>query len=115
MSAHDDAEAVLADFVPLGNDDPRAQALAEAVAAHVAERERVQLEPLVDELVSAEPGDASGVARPGDVLVLTCDAHITAGQADMLRLELIKRLPGIGDVVLIPATLTAIYRGGGPP
>lgn len=111
MSDHDDAQAVLGDFVPLGNDDPRVQAFTDAVAAHVAERDT---SVVLDELV-AEPCDASGVVRPGDVLVLTCDPHVTAGQADMVRLELLKRLPGIGDVVLVPATLAAIYRGGGSP
>jgi hypothetical protein len=118
VSAEDDAEAVLAGFVPLGPDAPQAQALGQSVAADiiaraVAEREHEIEGQLLEGCVA---GDATGVARPGDVLIVSAPEQITPEQARELKAGLINRLPGIADVIVMPGLrVEGIYRGGSPP
>jgi len=132
MSAADDAAAALAGFVPLGEETPQAQALGAAVAAEVAARPGPagQVDPAVlAELRAraADPlpefldsgcvtADATGVARPGDVLIVGGPAQLTPEQAHQLREQLMRKLPGIANVLVLPGlTVEGIYRGGSPP
>lgn len=131
MSAADDAQAILDGVVPLGDDHPAAQALGDAVRDHIAARpprspvpQPLTLDqlralehasqPLV-ELRDATAAEASGIARPGDVLVLSYDgAGYHPDQVAELRDQLLARLPGLADVVIVPFRLEAIYRGDTP-
>jgi len=56
--------------------------------------------------------DATGIAHPGDVLVFstTGEHGLTQAMVDRVKKHLLDRLPGIADVVIVPLTLTAIYR-----
>lgn len=124
MSAEDDAAAVLAQVVPIGDDNPHAQALYEAVAADIAARplrvERIEgIEPCPEftgttELIEVGPIDATGVARPGDTLIFGTRVPITAETAERIRAALVERLPGCDVLVVGDLTLEGIYRGGNP-
>lgn len=112
MSDDDEAMAVLADVVPLGPDHPNTVALGEAVKAHVATRP-----PPAPKPVSPwTPAEASGIAQPGDVLVLGYggDRQLTDVDVAALRDRVLERLPGVADVIIVPFNLVAIYRGGAP-
>jgi len=112
VSAEDDAAAVLDQVIPLGDDHPAAQQLAEAIANHVANRPPRQL--FGEALLEATATDASGIARAGDVLVLGSRSPITPAQAQEAREQIQARLPGLADVVIVPFELVAIYRGDAP-
>jgi hypothetical protein len=94
-------EDVLGGVVEIGPNRIASQ-LAAAHARDIAARQPQPVPPVT-----------AGVARPGDVLLVGCGHNLTREQADRLRTDLLARLPGIGDVVLLPMmTVEGIYRGG---
>lgn len=120
MSAEDDAAAVLAQVVPIGDDNPHAQALYDAVAADIASRAiPSRFAETVDELgmgslLERAAADATGVARPGDTLIFGTRAPINAETAERIRDALRERLPGCDVLVIGDLTLEGIFRGGNP-
>jgi hypothetical protein len=60
------------------------------------------------------PVTAALVIRPGDVLVVTMSVDLlSAEQAAQIRGQLISRLPGLADVVIVThASALAVYRKG---
>lgn len=60
----------------------------------------------------APPLTGAIVVRPGDVLVVAMAAeHLTMAQADEIKTQLMKRLPGLADAVIITRTTAlAAYR-----
>lgn len=60
----------------------------------------------------ALPVTGALVIRPGDVLVVAmASEYLTAEQADGMKRQLMTRLPGLADVVLITRTTAlAAYR-----
>jgi hypothetical protein len=52
-------------------------------------------------------------AHPGDTLLICLSDGITAEQADEIRRQLLRRLPGLSDVVLLPANHVMVYRPSG--
>jgi hypothetical protein len=54
--------------------------------------------------------DAAGVARPGDTLIVHVDGRVTREQASMIREDVLGRIPGLADVLILTCTGTTIYR-----
>lgn len=106
----DAIEDVLGQVVDLGDDDaPTPQA--EALGAAVAEAKRAA--PAPADRLSAVGGV---IVRPGDILVIGTHRPITLEGATALRADMMERLPGIADVlVLSDTTVEAVYRGGPTP
>lgn len=50
------------------------------------------------------------VVQPGDTLIVCCSDRLTVEQAAELRRQLLDRLAGVGDVVIVPANQVAAYR-----
>jgi hypothetical protein len=111
MSDHDDAMAALAEVVPIGEDHPTVDALARAVTQAITERP-------VRPAPSNAPAELllmAGVARPGDVLVVSSPDPLSAEHAETIRAQLRTRLPLLADVVVLSgATVACIFRGGPP-
>lgn len=107
MSDHDDAMAALEGLTPIGNDHPDVVEMGETLQQMFAQRARSQPAAAISDV-------SAGVARPGDTLVVCCPGPITAQQAAMVRTQLMDQLPGVVDVVIVPAAAITIYRGGTP-
>jgi hypothetical protein len=99
------AAAVLADAVLVGPET------GPQLAAPMPPRSRPRQPPLRPGLFNP---DATGIARPGDVLVISSNISLTAEDAEMWRTRLLAALPGITDIVIVPFRLEAIYRGDPP-
>ena len=65
-------------------------------------------EPVMHE-VDVMPGM---VIRPGDVLVVACDAPLEERRAELLQAALMERMPGLADVIVLsgPLSIAAVYR-----
>jgi hypothetical protein len=64
---------------------------------------------ITGELVSADFD--TGCVRPGDVLLLSTSAALSAAEVDALQRQLRDRLPNVKDVIILPGlTLQGVYR-----
>lgn len=98
MSDAVDAAKALAELVPVGLEDPRVQEFAEAVVESIGTRPSPQ--------------------RIGDRLVAFVsigEARVTHETADVVRKQLLERLPELDDVLVVPGQSVSIHRVGGPP
>lgn len=98
MSDAQDAAEVLAGFVPIDNDHPRVQEFAEAVRDTLAASTATP-QKIADRLV---------------LFVSTGGMTVTRELHDYVRQELLRQLPEIDDVIVVPGSSVSIHRLGGP-
>ena len=115
MADQDDLiDAVMDEFIPLGEDHPVAQETFDAVKAALDARSNGHVE--TTETVTTELLTASvdtGIVRPGDTLILSSRDGLPPNVLAELRQRVADELPGVRAVILDGLTVEGIYRREG--